>query len=166
MPHGRQRWQRLVRGESRAGFRGFFLLNDANHLRQRRLLEPLGVDRPQPRQQFVQNHAQRVDVGPGVDVDIREARLLRRHVFQRPDDRAEAGRHRLFGQFAGGRLGHTKVDHLRYRATVHHRHQDVGRLEITMHDPLCGARVAPPGRSGRRAPAVPWASASRRRRIY
>ena len=87
-------------------------------------------------QQFVEQHAQRVDVAAGVDVELVELGLLRAHVLQRADDRAEAGVQRLLGQLLPGRLGHAEVDHLGHRPVVVQRDQHVGRLDVAMDDAL------------------------------
>ena len=46
------------------------------------------IERRRAGQQLVEDHAQGVDVGPGVDVHRRRVGLLGRHVRRRADDRA------------------------------------------------------------------------------
>ena len=87
-------------------------------------------------QQLVQQHAQRVDVAARVDVELVDLRLLGRHVFQRADDRPEAGDQRLVGQLLPGRLGHAEVDDLRHRLAVIEGDQHVGGLEVAVDDAL------------------------------
>ena len=77
------------------------------------LLEPLLVERRRAGQQLVQQHAERVDVAPGVDVQAAHLRLLRAHVQRRADHLGEAGEQRLVGQLLSERLGDAEVDHLR-----------------------------------------------------
>ena len=94
------------------------------------------VQRRRAGQQLVQQHAQRVDVAAGVDVEVVQLRLLGAHVLQRADHRAELGEQRLLGQLLAGRLGHAEVDHLRHRLAVVQGDQHVGRLEVAVDDPL------------------------------
>ena len=61
------------------------------HLQERPPLELLRIDRRRAGQQLVEDHAERVDVGPGVDVHRRRVGLLRRHVRRRADDRPGVG---------------------------------------------------------------------------
>ena len=101
-----------------------------------------------PVEQFVQQHAQRVDVAARVDVMVVQLGLLRRHVLQRADDRAEAGDQRVVRQLLAGRLGHAKVDDLRHRLAVVEGDQHVGRLHVAVDDALLMRRAGPPGRPG------------------
>ena len=88
------------------------------------------------RQQFVQEHAQRVDVAAGIDAQGAHLRLLRAHVFQRADHGAVLREQRPLGQLLLGRLGHAEVDHLGDRLAVVERDHDVGRLDVAVDDPL------------------------------
>ena len=51
----------------------------------------LRVERPLAREQLVEQHAERVDVRAGVDVEVRHLRLLGAHVLRRADELAELG---------------------------------------------------------------------------
>ena len=59
-----------------------------------------------------------------------------RHVFQRADHGAELRGERFVGEPARGGLGHAEVDDLRDGPAVDDRHQDVGRLEVAVDEPL------------------------------
>ena len=95
-------------------------------------LEPVGLG---VGQQFVQHHAERVHVGHGRDRFA--ADLLRRGVVQR--EGAHAGArvldHRLL---AVEQLGDAEIEQAHFAGG---RHQDVGRLEVAVHDQV-GVRVA------------------------
>ena len=87
-------------------------------------------------QQFVQQHAQRIDVAAGVDIQPAHLRLLGRHVERRADQLREAGEQGLFGQLLPGGFGDAEVDHLDHRPAVVQRDQHVGRLEVAVNDAL------------------------------
>jgi hypothetical protein len=96
------------------------LADDAAHLAERRRAEPTRVERRHARQQFVQQHAQRVDVRPRVDVG-RAFGLLGAHVLGRADELEVLGEERLVGEAPAGRaggLGDAEVDDLRERPAV------------------------------------------------
>ncbi len=91
-----------------------------------------------PGRHLVENRPEREDVRPRVGVLAFE--LFRRHVLERPQDRPflrQVGL-RGKGREAPGRrhrrksLGQPEVEQLQTRARHHH----VGRLQVTVHDPL------------------------------
>jgi hypothetical protein len=94
------------------------------------------VERLGAGQQFVEQHAERIDVGARVDVEPRHLRLLGRHVLGRAEDLRVLREQRLLGQLGAGRLGDAEVDHLRHRHAVVQRHQHVARLDVAMDDAL------------------------------
>ena len=57
------------------------LADHAQQFRQARLPQHLRVERRRDDQQFIQQDAQRIHVGAGVDVAREEVGLLRAHVF-------------------------------------------------------------------------------------
>ena len=61
-------------------------------------LQPLALERRGAGQQLVEQHAQRIDVAAGVDVELVELGLLGAHVLDRADHLAELGEHRPFGE--------------------------------------------------------------------
>ncbi len=129
-----QRSGRLDTGRRR---RRFVVANQPQHLVQGRPLQRLPRDRRRAGQQLVEDHAQGVDVGPGVDVQRVEGRLLRRHVQRRAGDAAKGGEQALLGQpHPAGGLGQAEVDHLGHRAVVVRLDQDVGGLQVAVDDPL------------------------------
>ena len=133
---GGQRRQALRRAQLRARFRRLLLADHPQHFQHAGLGQRLAGKRRAAGQQLVQEHAQRVDVAAGVDVELVDLGLLGRHVFQRTDDRPEAGDQRLVGQLLPGRLGHAKVDNLRHRLAVIEGDQHVGRLQVAVDDAL------------------------------
>src|SRR5262249_17247087 len=86
--------------------------------------------------QFVEQHAKRVDVASGVHVLRSKACLLRAHVFERADDLSELGRQLPFGQLRPDRLGHTEVDDLWHGRAVVRGYEYVRWLQVAMDDPF------------------------------
>ena len=89
-----------------------------------------------PGQQFVEQHAQAVDVAARVDVQPAHLRLLRTHVSRRADELVQLRVNRRVRQPAFRRLGDAEIDHLRHRHAVVQRHEDVRRLDVAVDDPL------------------------------
>ena len=79
---------------------------------------------------------QAVDVGPGVNVEVGQLRLLRAHVLQRAHHGANLRVHRFLADPLARRLGNAEVDDFRLGPAVHCRHQDVARLQVTVDDPF------------------------------
>jgi hypothetical protein len=94
------------------------------------------IDRRGSGEQLVERDAERIDVGAGIDIELVERRLLRRHILRSADDRPETGVQRLLGQRPTGRLGHAEVDDFRNGMIVVQGDQHAGRLDIAMNDPL------------------------------
>ena len=103
---------------------------------QRRLAEGVGVKRRHARQQLVEQHAQRIDVRPRINVQAAQGRLFRAHVGRRADHVLEAGEERLLRQLLPQRLGHAEINHLGHRLAVMQRHQHVARLDVAVNDAL------------------------------
>src|SRR5262249_29344064 len=99
-----------------------------------RLFQLLVAERRTAGQQFVQEDAQRVDITPGVDVELVDLGLLGRHVIQGADDVAEPGNQGLVGQRVPGRLGHAKVDDLRHWGAVVDGDQNIRGLKVAVDD--------------------------------
>ena len=115
---------------------GTVLADDPADFLKRRLLQPGLVKESRSRQQFIQQHPQRINVAPGIDVVRTEGRLLGAHVQRRADELGEPGEQRLVGELSAGRLGDAEVDDLHNRFVVVKRHQHVRRLDVAMDDPL------------------------------
>jgi hypothetical protein len=71
------------------------------------------IERRHTHKQFVEHHAQRVDVAARVDIDSADLRLLGAHILRRADHRAVLGEDRLVRQRPVERLGDAEVDDLR-----------------------------------------------------
>ena len=118
------------------------------------------LQRRGPGQQLVEQDAQRVDVGAGVDVERAVLGLLGAHVFERADDRAVLGEQGPLGQPLVDRLGDAEVDHLGHRLAVVERDQHVRRLDVAVDDPLLVRvldRLADRDESSSRSRGVNWA---------
>ena len=100
-------------------------------------LEFFRVERCLAGQQFIEQHAQAVDVCARVDVQTAHLRLLRAHVGRRANELLEAGEHCLIRELnVGGRFGDAEIDHLGDRHAIMQCHQDVGGLDVTVNDPF------------------------------
>ena len=83
------------------------------------------VERRVAGQQFVEQHAQRIDVAPRVDVQLVQLGLLRAHVFERADHLAQPVNIVRSVSCWPDRLGHAEVDDLGHRPAVVLRDQHV-----------------------------------------
>ena len=118
--------------DSRTGQRGFFAADFFEHGgRGARLPRTEGQD---AYQQFVEDYAERVDVGAGVDVALAAVGLLGAHVVGRADDAADFGVQSGFAEARAGGFGEAEVDDFRNRFLVDLGDQHVRRLEIAMDD--------------------------------
>ena len=122
--------------EAHAGPGRLLLANLPQDLEDRRIPKTLSAKRRRPCQQFVQQHAERINVAAGVDVELVELSLLGTHVLEGADDRSEFGEQRTLGELDAGGLGQAEVDHLRHRLVIVQTDHHVGRLEIPMDDPF------------------------------
>ncbi len=88
-----------------------------------------------PGEELVEDDAERVDVGPEVDVAAVAARLLRAHVRERPLDRADLGHHRGRRHVRVRDAREAEVEDLRARV----RDDDVRGLQVAVdHAALVG----------------------------
>ena len=135
MAQGRNRRQsipRFVQPGARLG--GLFLADPAQDLGVGRLAQLAFLERRRAGQEFVQEHAQRVNVRPRVDVERSHLGLLGAHVLERAHGHSQLGEHRLFRQPVVDRLGDAEVDHLRHRLAVGERHQHIRRFDVAVDE--------------------------------
>ena len=85
-------------------------------------------ERMLPRRCHVEQHTERVDVGPGIDSVPLPLKLLRRREEQR--SRKLSGVRQRLG---GVRSAETEIDNVGFAGVID---QDVGRLQVAMDDPL------------------------------
>lgn len=111
-----------------------FLANQPQNLQQCRLLQPLPRQRRAAGHQFIEQHAQAVDVRARIDIDRIELCLLRAHVLQRADDAAEAREQRTLGKRLAHRLSHAEIDDFWHRLAVITGDEDIRGLDIPMND--------------------------------
>ncbi len=121
------------RGEAGRGARRLALADEPAHLVGRRAVEGLLRQRAHAGEELVEHHAERVDVGAGVDVAA-DVGLLRRHVGGRADPTADHGVQRAIGERLRDRLGDAEVDDLGHRLAVALGDQHVRGLEVAMED--------------------------------
>ena len=96
------RWAAMValrfaqRANPRAGWWRVFFANDPAHFVEGRRAQTLLIERRGAGEQFVQQHAQRINVAARVDIHAGHLRLLGAHVHRRADHLREGGEQRLF----------------------------------------------------------------------
>lgn len=118
------------------GTRGFFLAQDADELRVADAGEACAVEGGPAREELVEDDAEGVDVGAGVDVAAVHACLLGGHVLGRAEELRGAGDGGLVGELRADGLGDPEVDDLGMRLAVDHGDEDVRRLEVAVDDAL------------------------------
>ena len=135
MPPGRDRRQRFARfAQPGARLLRLLLLDQPQNLSESSLFDLLPTQRRAARQQFIQEHTQRINVAAGIDAQRAHLGLLGAHVFQRADHRAVLREQGPFRQLLLGRLGHAEVDYLGDRLAVVQCDHHVGRLDVAMDD--------------------------------
>jgi len=93
------------------------------------------VERPRAGHELVEQHAERVDVGAGIDVAAVED-LLGAHVLGRAQQPLIGSQQRLLRGLAVEGLGDAEVDHARHRHPLVQRHEHVRRLDVPVDDAL------------------------------
>ncbi len=114
----------------------FFFADDAQRFVEGGGAQALAIERGFAADKFVEQHAQGINVGAGVDVELVELGLLGAHVFDRADHLAEFGEHGLFGQALTDSFGDAEVDDFDYGTLVVIGHQNVRGLKIAMDNSL------------------------------
>ena len=117
------------------------LANPAQDLLESLLAQLLRVEGWRADDDLVEQRAERIDVGPCVDVLPAQFRLLGTHVLGRADQLPQFCHHSPICRLPVDRLGHTEVDDLGHRSVALGGDQDVGRFDVTMDDRLL-VRVA------------------------
>ena len=143
-----RRWFRSRRGVSPTGQTGplefreprarpdrVFLADNPQDLVERRLAQSFPVRR-RAGQEFIQEHAQRIDIAAGVNVERVEGRLFGAHVLERADELAVLRERGAVGQLVPGRLGDAEVDDLGRRNVVVKGDEHVRGLEVAVNDPF------------------------------
>ncbi len=137
----------------RAEPRRLLLTDHAGHLVHGQLFEPIW----QPiRQQFEENHSERIDVRSRIEAARVGGDLFGTHITQRAEQLAGLGATRRSQQVGRGHVGHAEVDDLGLARFVD---QDVGRFQVAMNDaPVMGVlhRVAHPGHQFQPRVASRW----------
>jgi hypothetical protein len=107
-------------------------------LQQPSFLHRAGIVRQTPRQQFVEQHAERIDIGANVNLAASEVRLLGTHVTRRAEaaapKRHRFARSRVAKAAIAQGLGDAKVDDLRHRRAIDGCDQHVARLQVAVND--------------------------------
>ena len=131
----RLRARRGETGHARARLRRHFLTDAPLEFRQRRGLELRGIQRRHAGEQFVEQHAQRVNIRARVHLRPAQPRLLRTHIRRRAHELAQSRVQRRPGVHAAHGLGDSKINDHRPRLTVGFTDEDVRRLQIPVNDP-------------------------------
>ena len=127
---------RRTLGDPRTGAGWLLLTNPPEDLRESAVLQAGTTQGRGSGQEFVEQDAEGVNIGPGIDIIGPALGLLRTHVLQGAHDRAFGGLERAFGQLLIDRLGDPEVDHLGDCLAVDDRDQDVGGLDIAVDHPF------------------------------
>ena len=114
----------------------FFLTDGAAHGVQPGPNQLLGIKRRPAGEQFVEQHAQAVDVAPRIDVQSAHLRLLGAHVSGRADKLAQLGIDGQVRQPAFRGFGDAKINDLRHRQAIMQRNQDVRGFDVAVNDAL------------------------------
>ncbi|HXJ57269.1 MAG TPA: hypothetical protein VNU68_11445 [Verrucomicrobiae bacterium] len=124
--------------QSGRGPNWFFTRDHAANLIKTSIQHFSRIERRRSGQQFVEKHAQAVNVRPSVDVRAGQNGLFRAHVGGRPDQHFKTGKQRFFRQALIGRgLGNSKINDFGQRRSVRPcGNQNVGRLDVSMDDSL------------------------------
>ena len=94
-----------------------------------------GVKRRLAGEQFVEQHAERVDVAARVNVQAGQLRLLGTHVGGRADELLERGEDSFVREpLAGSGFGDAEVNHLGHGHAVVDGHEDVRGFDIAVND--------------------------------
>ena len=115
------------------GPRRYLLAQDSLHLPQARPGQSCALEGSGAGEQLVEQGAEGVDVGAGVDIEGRHLRLLGAHVGGGADQPMGGGEKGLVGEPAVHGLGDTEIDHLGQRPAVLDRHQHVRGLEVAVN---------------------------------
>jgi len=87
------------------------------------------------RQQFIQQHAERVDVAARINIQSAQARLFRTHIGGGANELIKRRKKRFVRQRRScRRLGNPKVNDLGNHFSVLFRDENVRRLEVAMDD--------------------------------
>src|SRR5579871_4534554 len=124
-----RRCGRILRTDFRAGLGWILLAQSPQQFLQGDLAQ---IERRRTGQKFVENDAQRVNIGAGIYILTRGERLLRTHIFRSPDDGAYAGEQGIGSEFLGERLGHAEVDNFGGGLAIHFRDENTGWLQVAM----------------------------------
>ena len=94
------------------------------------------VERSPAGEQFVEEDAERVDIGTRIHIDGAQLGLFRADVGRGPDELSDGREGRLRGEVALGRLGDAEVDHLGHGDIVVQGDENVRGLDVAVDDAL------------------------------
>ncbi len=120
------------RGDAGARAHRILLTDDPPDLVEADSAQHLRLEGQSAGEQLVEDHAERVDVGAGVDVDAGHLRLFGRHVLEGADELTQLRVQGPLRQVLVRRLGHTEVDDLGDRPVLLDGDEDVGGFEVAV----------------------------------
>ena len=123
-----------VSADSGARTRRILFVQLAQDYMERFGLPLLGIKGQQTRKKFIEHDAQRINVCPGVYIGHGGIRLLWAHISRCPHHSSGTRYQRLVFTLLRDGLGDTEVDNARHRLAIDFNNQNVGRLQIAMHD--------------------------------
>ena len=122
--------------QGRRGLRRLLLADDAAHFIVTGFHQLLGIEGRDADEQFVEEHAEGIDVAAGVDVEPIHLGLLGAHVERRADHLLEAGVDGEVGEPLLHGLGDAEVDDLGHGRAVVQGDEDVRGFEVAVDDPF------------------------------
>jgi hypothetical protein len=122
--------------QPRAGSLRLLLANRLAHRVEAGGHQLLRVERRAPGQEFVEHHAQAVDVTARVNVQPAHLRLLRTHGGRRANELMQLCINRRVGQATFGCFRDAEINHLWHRHPIVQRDEDVRRLDVAVDDAL------------------------------
>ena len=122
--------------EACAGGGRFLFPDGALDFGEAQAVKRLLVKGQDPGQEFVEQHAQGVDIRTCVNVLGGKVHLFRAHVLGCAQQLPLQGKYGLFGEGTGSGLGNAKVNELGHGPVPVHGYQDIGGLDVPMDDTL------------------------------
>ena len=120
--------------ESCARTRRLLFVHLPQNFMKRFALPLLCIQGQHSREQFVEHHAERIDVASGIYIGRNGIHLLRTHVSGRAHQPPGTRHQRPALRLLGDRFGQSEVDNARHRLAIHFNHQNVRGFQVAMNN--------------------------------